>query len=48
LIKIFRKKLLKNVTSGVGEMAQWLRALVPLSEDPGSILSNNMVTYSHL
>lgn len=30
------------------EMVQWLRALVTLSEDPGSILSTYMVADSHL
>ena len=34
---------LKNA-SGAGEMAQWLTALVALSEDPSSIPSTHMVT----
>ena len=34
----FRKKLknLKKDSRGAGEMAQWLRALAVLAEDPGS------------
>jgi hypothetical protein len=31
-----------------GEIAQWLRALAALSEDPGSISSIHVVPYNHL
>ena len=30
------------------EMVQWLRALVALAEDPGSVPSTHMVAYNHL
>jgi hypothetical protein len=30
------------------EMVQWLRALVALAEDPGSVPSVHMVAYNHL
>jgi hypothetical protein len=33
---------LKPVRTGTGEMAQWLRALAALAEDPVSILSTHM------
>jgi hypothetical protein len=37
-----------NTGVGVGEMAQCLRALVVLAEDPGSIPGTHMVTYNDL
>ena len=33
---------------GTGEMAQWLRALTALSEDPGSIPSTHMAAHNCL
>jgi hypothetical protein len=36
------------VPSGAGEMAQQLRALATLAEDPGSVPSFRMVIYNHL
>ena len=39
---------LKIDTSGAGEMAQWLRALSALAEDPGSIPSTHMVAKNPL
>lgn len=31
-----------------GMMAQWLRELAPLTDDPGSIPRTHMVAYNHL
>jgi hypothetical protein len=39
---------LKNYIVKVREMAQWLRTLAALLEDPGSIPSNHMVAYNCL
>jgi hypothetical protein len=38
----------KNLSLGVGEMAQLLRALAALPEVRSSIPSNHMVTHNHL
>lgn len=38
----------EGVPSGAGEMAEQLRALVVLAEDPGSVSRPHMVTYNHL
>jgi len=38
----------KNVVTGAGEMAQWIRALAVLPEDPSSIPSNHMVAHNSL
>ena len=40
--------LLKNELGGAGEMAQKLRALAALLEDPGSISSTHMVVHYRL
>lgn len=42
------KPFLKNVIYGTGGMAQLLKALTDLAEDPGSILSTHMTTNSYL
>jgi hypothetical protein len=42
------EKSLKENNVGAGEMAQWLRALTALPEDPSSIPSNHMVAHNHL
>jgi hypothetical protein len=39
-----RRLLYKENKEGTGEVAQRLRALTALSEDPGSIPSNHMAT----
>jgi hypothetical protein len=36
----------KNNTLGPGEMAQWLRAFVPLTEDRGLIPNTHMVAHN--
>lgn len=33
--------------TGAGDMANWLRALIALLDDPGSVPSNHMVTHSY-
>jgi hypothetical protein len=37
----------KNIKTGAGELAQWLRALTALPEDLELILSNHMVAHNH-
>ena len=38
--------LLEKGADGVGEVAQWLRALAALPEDPGSIPSTHMTAHN--
>ena len=43
-----REKERKSYNVGAGELAQWLRALAALPEDPGSISSTHMVGHTCL
>ena len=43
-----RTTVIKKITVGAGEMAQWSRALTALPEVLSSIPSNHMMAYSHL
>jgi hypothetical protein len=47
LVKCFLDKC-KNLNSGTGQMAQWLRALTALPEVLSSIPSNHIVAHNHL
>lgn len=40
--------MLKFKDSGAGEMARYLRTLVILAEDPGSVLSTHKVAHDYL
>jgi hypothetical protein len=44
----YKTIIIKNVTSRVGEMAQWLRAVTDLPEILSSIPSNHMLAHNHL
>jgi hypothetical protein len=44
----FMIKVPKKLRTGAGEMAEWLRALLALPEDPGSIPSTLMAAYNCL
>ena len=37
-----------NLSSGAGEMTQWLTALSVFPEDPGSFSSTHMAAHNHL
>jgi hypothetical protein len=47
-MQIVNKHKIKSTQVGAGEMAQQLRALAALPEDPGLIPSNQMVTQNCL
>ena len=38
----------KSTLVGAGEMAQWLKALTALREDPGSVLSTYTAAHNYL
>jgi hypothetical protein len=42
------KPKMRKKSAGAGEMAQWLRVLVDLSEDPGLIPSSHTTAHNHL
>lgn len=42
------KKTLKNTGPGAGKVAQWLKAIATIEEDPGFVLSTYMMAYNHL
>ena len=44
----YLRSVFKITMVGTGEMVQWLRALAPLPEDPGSIPSTHMAAHNGL
>lgn len=44
----FLNQILKDPFMGAREVAQWLRALTALAENPGLILSTHTVAHNHL
>jgi len=43
-----KKMISKKQELGAGAMARWLRALVALAEDLGSVPSNDTAAHNHL
>ena len=42
-----KNKLTKSLSAGVGEMVQWLRALVAFTEDMSSVPRTHIKAYNH-
>lgn len=46
--KNYQNTVIKNASSGTGEMAHQLRALTALEEEPGSVLCTYVMPHNHL